>query len=79
MMLETRAGLTQIISCMSGNIPLHGISDENCGIRECRSLYVEFQKGKHGSNAEQTAGGQGNVTETEKATAESQDSKAHAQ
>ena len=38
---------------------------------------MEFQKGKHGSNAEQTAGGQGNVTETEKATAESQDSKAH--
>ena len=52
MMLETRSGLSQIISCMGGNVPLHGISDENEGIRECRCLFLEFQKHKHGNKKE---------------------------
>ena len=46
-MLETRGGLQQIGCCMAGNIPLHGISEDNPGISECRCLYLEFQKQKH--------------------------------
>ncbi|CAE7375711.1 unnamed protein product [Symbiodinium necroappetens] len=53
--LETRAGLMKVASCMTSNIPLHGVSEENIGIAECRVLFKEFQKVKTSGQPETTA------------------------
>ena len=46
--LESKSGLGKICSCMASNVPLHGVSDENIGISECRVLFKEFQRLKSG-------------------------------
>ena len=53
--LETRAGLMKVASCMTSNVPLHGVSEENIGIAECRVLFKEFQKVKTSGQPETTA------------------------
>ena len=48
--LETLAGLRDILGCMQSNVPLHGhsSSEQAGGIAECRTLWLEFRKAKHG-------------------------------
>jgi hypothetical protein len=46
--LFTIGGLQRVLATMEGeNVPLHGSSDANCGIEECRKLVMELVKLKH--------------------------------
>lgn len=47
MNLESLNGLREVLGCMQNNVPLHGVSDSEGGIAECRTLYMEFKKMKH--------------------------------
>ena len=48
--LQTRGGLRKVAACTKSGMTLHGTSDENPGIVECRVLVKEFEKCLAGSD-----------------------------
>lgn len=47
--LQQPKGLLEVKACLKANVPLHGVSQANCGIQACRDFYHELDKLKRGS------------------------------
>ncbi|CAJ1458406.1 unnamed protein product [Effrenium voratum] len=48
--LQTPAGIEKVRNCQSTGVPLHGTSDSQAGIVECRTIYLEMAKQLAGSD-----------------------------
>ena len=46
--LKTASGLKKVHACMTSKVQLHGSSEQEPGIRECRDIYLQLQKCKAG-------------------------------
>ena len=62
--LQTLPGLQAVEACASSRTPLHGHSDNNPGIQECRSLWQQFEQVLSGGPAPSVLGASASLADS---------------
>ena len=63
--LQTKSGLSKVVTCMKNQMRLHGTSSEAPGIQECHSLWMELRKLKAGGSESQPQVQEGTATSSQ--------------